>query len=259
MLIPLTRKTFERLMPIAATGAQYTYCAGKFPDFLRRLLISVVGGAVILIFVGRLLPFGAELPLVFGITVGLYWLWQPAVKASLLNLKYRRYAYSGFWRGEVLDVYVTDELVGQEERVNDRGDLVIVENRERCLNLEVGDETGFSSRLSVPIKREHQLIQVGDEAEMLVLSNREDLSRINKTSDIYIPTHNVWVSDYPYVQREAFVEVSRRLHEQELEERNRRDRRRSNASRNSERGGAIVRSSRRRVDRRRPSMDMDWE
>jgi len=212
MLIPLTRKTFERLIPAVATGAQYGYCWGKVPDFLRRLLISMVG--VLVITLGLSTILGNEYGLLrfsFGVAAGLYWFWGPVLWASLRNLEYRRIPYSGFWQGEVLDVYITEELIGKEETVNNRGDLVIVENRERCINLEIGDETGFSTRLSVPLKRSHKAIVVGDAAEMLVLSNRGDLGRINQTSDIYIPDHNLWVSDYPYLQREAFVEVSRQL------------------------------------------------
>lgn len=255
MLIPLTRKTFETLIPAVATGAQYTYCWGKFADFLRRLLISVVSAAVVLVIIGNLLPFGTELPLVIGIVVGLYWMWGPVLSASLRNLEYRRFPYSGFWQGEVLDVYISDELIGQEETVNDRGDLVIVENRERCLNLEVGDNTGFATRLRVPLKRFHQSIQVGDPAQMVVLSNRGDLGRINKTTDIYIPNHNIWVSDYPYLQREAFVDVSQELRRQRTE-RSKRDQSRQ-AMPEDQPGGALVRSPRRRSARRRPSMD--WE
>lgn len=66
----------------------------------------------------------------------------------------------------------------------------------------------------------------GDLAEMLVLSNRRDLSRISKTSDIYLPDNNSWVSDYPYLQREEFINISRRLQAENLyaEERPGRDR-----------------------------------
>jgi len=212
MLIPLTRKTFERLIPAVATGAQYGYCWGKLPDFLRRLLISMVG--VLVITLGLSTVLGNEYGLLrfsVGVAAGLYWFWGPVLWASLRNLEYRRIPYSGFWRGEVLDVYITEELIGKEETVNNRGDLVIVENRERCINLEIGDETGFSTRLSVPLKRSHQAIAIGDPVEMVVMSNRGDLGRINQTSDIYIPNHNLWVSDYPYLQRDAFVEVSRQL------------------------------------------------
>jgi hypothetical protein len=46
---------------------------------------------------------------------------------------------------------------------------------------------------------------------MLVVSDEPDLARIAKTSDIYIPRLDRWVSDYPYLQRETFTEVSRKL------------------------------------------------
>jgi hypothetical protein len=212
MLIPLTRKTFEEIVPAVATGAQYAYYWGKLSDLLRRVLISVVGifGVVLL----KALFFREgfdEILLIFGIAIGLYWIWGPIFSASRENIECRRYGYCGFWRGKVLDIYVSEDLVGTQETVDSRGDLVVVENRERCLNLEVGDELGFLTSLRVPLKRNHRAIDVGDIAELLVFSNRADLGRIAKTSDIYIPDHNMWVSDYPYLRRDAFVEVSRRI------------------------------------------------
>lgn len=212
MLVPLTRKTFEQLVPPVATGAQYAYCWGKPSNVLRRVLISVVG--IFAVILSKILFLGAgfdEILLVIGIGIGLYWMWGPVLEASLKNIECRRYGYCGFWRGKILDVYLSEELIGTEETVNNRGDLVVVENRERCLNLEVGDELGFLTALRVPLKRNHRAIDIGDTAELLVFSSRGDLGRISKTSDIYIPDHNLWVSDYPYVQREAFVDVSRRI------------------------------------------------
>lgn len=234
MLIPLTRPTFESLIPAVATAGQYAYYWGKVPNVLLRLLISIAGASVVLI-LGLFLGDGFELlRLMLGVTAGLYWLWGPVLWASLRNLECRRFGYCGFWRGEIQDVFLTEELIGKEENVNDRGDLVIVENRERCLNLVVGDETGFTTRLQVPIKRNYQGLQVGDVAEMLLLSNRSDLGRIGKTTDIYIPRSNVWVSDYPFVQRDVFVEVSR-----ELNKRPRVDR--PPMPRNPSKGGALAR------------------
>ncbi|MDX2244578.1 MAG: phosphate ABC transporter permease [Leptolyngbyaceae cyanobacterium bins.302] len=212
MLIPLTRKTFEELVPLVATGAQYTHSWGKLSDLLRRVLISVVGMFAIILLKALFFREGFDsILLICGIAIGLYWLWSPILTASLENIECRRYGYCGFWQGKVLDIYVTEELVGTEETVNNRGDLVVVENRERCLNLEVGDELGFLTALRVPLKRNHRAIDVGDIAELLVFSNRADLGRIAKTSDIYIPDHNLWVSDYPFVRRDAFVDVSRRI------------------------------------------------
>jgi hypothetical protein len=211
MLTPLTRKKFEELIPRIATGDQYKYAWGKLPDFLRRLLISIGGLVVALLmyfFLGE--DFGA-LTYAVGISAGFYWLWGPVYWASLKNLECRRYRYSGFWQGKVLDVFVTEELTGKEETVNKLGELVVVENRERRLNLEVGDEVGFATKLQVPLQRDHRIIRPGDTAQMVVMSNVPNLSRIGKVSDIYLPDYSLWVSAYPYLQHNLFAEVSQQL------------------------------------------------
>lgn len=77
MLIPLTRKTFETLIPAVATGPQYVYCWGKFPALLLRLLISI-GGVTVILLVGGLLGEGfGFIRFLLGIATGLYWLWGP--------------------------------------------------------------------------------------------------------------------------------------------------------------------------------------
>jgi len=227
MLVPLTRQKFEQLVPRIATGDQYRYSWGKFPDFLRRLLISVVGVVVVWLLSLVLGEGFGTLLFPIGAIAGLYFLWAPVLWASLRNGEYRRYPYSGFFRGRVLDVFVTEELIGKEETVNNKGELVIVENRERRLNLEIGDETGFTTELQVPLRRTHQEIVPDQVAEMVVLSNRPDLSSIAKVTDVYIPTQNLWVSDYPYLRRDMFIEVSRRIRRNNQEPRSRRDSRKN--------------------------------
>jgi len=81
------------------------------------------------------------------------------------------------------------------------GDLVIVENRERRLNLEVGDEIYHST--AVPLIR--ATVVPPKVVEMLVL--RSQTKPYCQETDIYIPRHNLWVSDYPFVRRDLFVEV----------------------------------------------------
>lgn len=211
MLVPITRQKFEQLIPLIATGPQYAYFWGKFPNLLKRILISVIAVVVVLILKAF---FGSSfdgIALLIGIIGSLYWLWGPIYWSTLRNLEMRRYQYSGFWRGRVLDVFITEELIGKEESVNNRGELVIAENRERRLNVEVGDETGFTRQLQAPLRRMHKGINRGQVAEMLLLSYQPDLETIASNTDIYIPSLNLWVSDYPYLQREVFVQVSRQL------------------------------------------------
>ncbi|BAY76091.1 hypothetical protein NIES25_25400 [Nostoc linckia NIES-25] len=226
MLVPLTRQKFEQIVPLIATGLQYKYYWGKFANFLQRLLISVV--TIVVILLVRAL-FGLQFgPIIFvlGVISALFWLWYPVFQASMRNLQCRRYKYSGFFRGRVLDWWITDQLIGKQETVNSKGELVIVENREKRINLEVGDDTGFTIEFEAPLRPSHKAIARGQIAEMVVMSNRADLSSIEEFTDIYIPSRELWVSDYPYLRRDFFSEVGRRLREDRQERRPRRRQRR---------------------------------
>ncbi|NEP86839.1 MAG: phosphate ABC transporter permease [Okeania sp. SIO2C2] len=207
MLVPLTRKTFEQLIPTVATSDQYKYYWGKFSDVLKRALISAVAVLTIVLINVFAHNDGDPLFLLIGITAGLYWFWGPVLLASLRNMECRRYPYSGLWQGRVLDVYITEEVVGEEETVNKKGELMIVENLEQRINLEVGDKTGFVTEIQAPLRRHHQGVSRGQVAVMLVMSYQEDLGKIVKSSDVYLPTVNLWVSDYPYLRRDAFIEA----------------------------------------------------
>jgi hypothetical protein len=211
MLKPLTKEKTEQLLPLIATGEQYAYYWGKWSDVLNRLLISFIGVVVVLILGALFGDQGGALILLLGGIIALYWLWCPVYQASRRNSASRRFKYSGFWRGKVLDVYLTEELIGEEETVNQRGELVIVENRERWINLVLGDETGFEVEVQAPLQRIYKGIKPGQTAELLVLSNELDLSQINKISDAYLPQKDLWVGQYPYIQRDVFLEVSRQL------------------------------------------------
>lgn len=220
MLIPITREKFEQLIPILATGSQYKYYWGKPSDSILRLLISLVIAMLIWwIEVTFLGPEYSAFALFSGILTASYFLWGPIFRASLRNYECRKFKYSGFWKGEVWDLYITEEIIGKEQNVNKRGELVIVENREKRLNIEVGDETGFSTNLQVPLKRIHKSLRRGQPAEMLVMSNKPDLAIINKVTDIYISDLDLWVSDYPYVQRKEFTELSYKFEKSERMER----------------------------------------
>jgi hypothetical protein len=211
MLTPITRKKFEELIPLTATADQYRYYWGGFSDILRRVLISVTGVVAVLI-LRFTLGAGFDIILAFlGSGTGLYWLWNPIYRATRRNLECRQYKYSGFLRAEVLDIYTTEELIGKEETTNKQGELVVIENRERRINLEVGDDTGFVATVQAPLLRSHRSIRRGDKAELLVMSNRGDLSRIAFLSDVYLPEAELWISDYPYLRRDSFIEVSQRL------------------------------------------------
>ena len=211
MLIPLTRESLEQLIPLVATGNQYRFYWGENRDIIRRLLFSVTAVISVLLitaFLGEDLGF---IRFLLGWTCGLYWLWVPVYLASQRNLNLRRYSYAGLWQGQVVDVYISEDLIAREETVNAAGELVVVENRERSLNVAVEDAQGFNAVIRVPLQQEHRGIVPGQRIQLVVLSKDRDLERIARVTDAYIPDRQIWVSDYPYLQRDRFLEVSDRL------------------------------------------------
>jgi hypothetical protein len=211
MLVPLKREKSEQIIPFIATGPQYAYYWGKWQDLLRRVLISVVALCIVLVLDNLFGEGGQAITLIVGVAGGLYWLWSPIYWASLRNASYRRFPYIGFFRGRVLDVFITEELIGEEQTVNKRGELVIIENRERRINLEVGDESGFKTLIQAPLSRIHKGITPGQTAELLVLSHQPNLARITKITDVYLPDRDLWIGEYPYLRRDVFLEVSSEL------------------------------------------------
>jgi len=210
MLIPLTRESLEQLVPLVATGNQYLYYWGETQDVLRRALISVTGVVTLLVLTSFVAGDLGIVRFLLGWTAGLYWLWVPVYLASQRNAGYRRYPFGGLWQGQVFDVYVSEELIAREETVNSAGELVVVENRERSLNLVVGDGSGFETMLRVPLAQEHRAIVPGQRVQLVLFSKDRDLARIARISDAYLPDRLIWVSDYPYLQRDRFIEVSER-------------------------------------------------
>lgn len=209
MLIPLKREIAEQIIPTIATASQYRYYWGNVQNILKNLFISLV--AVLIIWLFGILINAQGLSLVLRFVAGLYWLWCPIYWASIKNADYRRYPYIAFWRGNIFDVYITEELINQQEMLNKLGDLITIENRQKKLNLDIEDDTGFQTIIQAPLKRIYKVINPGQKVEALVLSNDPDFITIDKITDVYIPRHQLWLGDYPYLRRDIFLNVRQDL------------------------------------------------
>ncbi|BAQ65654.1 phosphate ABC transporter permease [Geminocystis sp. NIES-3709] len=207
MLIPLKQEAINDLIPPIATGSQYSYYWANFATLLKNLFISLVGVLFFWLlgsFFGRA---GDNLSLIFRMIAGLYWLWSPIYWASVRNGKFRRYRYISFWRGKVLDVYLTEELVKEESAIDKLGRAIIVENRRKLFNMEIGDKSGFRATITTPRQRIHKVVDRGQAVEGLLLSNDPDFMRIAQITDVYIPRHKLWLGDYPYIRRDIFLDL----------------------------------------------------
>jgi hypothetical protein len=213
MIIPLKRQNFNELIPSVPTSDQYQYYWGSSQDAFRRVLISVALLIVFSLLYSRT-PDTNWGPIMFicaGLG-GLYWMLAPVAIASIRNAKLRKYGFCGFWQARVLDIYVSEEVLSKQESFSDRGRLEIVHNTETFLNLELGDRSGFTTTIRVPMQRQFKRIKRKQMACMLVFANDPSFNRIAKTTtDLFIPQVNVWVSDYPYLRRDAFIDLTKYL------------------------------------------------
>ena len=184
---------------------------GEFFDFIKEFIYLPCRGIIFLvirIFFGRA---GDNVSLIFRVIAGLYWLWSPVYWASIRNGKFRRYRYISFWRGKVLDVYLTEELIKEESAIDKLGRAIIVENRRKLFNIEIGDKTGFRATITTPRQRIHKVVNRGQGVEGLLLSNDPDFMSIGQITDVYIPRHKLWLGDYPYIRRDIFLDLRLQL------------------------------------------------
>ncbi|MEB3195240.1 MAG: hypothetical protein VKO19_08990 [Cyanobacteriota bacterium] len=209
MLIPVTTSEQARLIPAVATGPQFNACSGDPTKLLQRLLVSLIGG-VLLLLVSQTLAFNSRfssLWLVAGFITILYILWGPIVEAGRRNATLRRYPAAAIFEGRIANLFTREVVEERREQTDRSGRLEMVEDRRTWLCLELEDEEGYLGQLRFPMEKKHQTIREGMVVRCLVLSDRKDFSRIGALSDGWLPQLKLWVGDYPYLLRPAFEEL----------------------------------------------------
>ena len=214
MLSPLRPGELQRLIPAVATGPQFNACCGDPRKLLQRVLVSVIGG-VLLLLVSQTLAFNSRysaLWLVAGVVTVLYLLWGPIVEAGRRNAGLRRYPAAAIFEGQVADLFTREVVEERREQADRSGRLELVENRRTWLCLELEDEDGYLGQVRFQLEKTHERIRRGMVVRCLVLSERRDFSRVGALSDAWLPQLKLWVGEYPYLLRPAFEELcARRL------------------------------------------------
>lgn len=211
MITPLKRKKFDELIPAVPTSDQYQYYWGKSQDVFRRILISVALLVTFSLLYNRTPDnFWGVLMFISAGLGGLYWMLGPVSSAIGRNTKVRSLSQCGFWEAKVLDIYMSEEVLSRQEDFDRRGRMEVSYDTQSFFNLELGDRTGFTTTLRAPMRREYKRIKLKQSVCMLLLSNDPRFRRVSKTTtDAYLPEINLWVSDYPYLRRDVFLNLTR--------------------------------------------------
>jgi hypothetical protein len=216
MLVPLKRERFDELIPAVPTADQYQHYWGSANDVLRRVMVSVALLTVFALAYGRVTAGGdfsfnglALLTFVGAGLGSLYWMLAPVAAAARRNGSLRRYEYAAFWIAEIWDVFLTEEVLGREEKVDRRGRLAVDFNTESYLNLVIGDDA-WETTVQVPMRRAYKRIEPGQMVCLLIFANDPNFARIAKAhSDVYVPSLRLWLGDYPFLRRDSFEQLTR--------------------------------------------------
>jgi len=185
-VLVLTRRDYERVLPIAATGEQYGYFWGDNDTAMQRMGLSLVTTVLT-----------ANYVVALAIPASTFFLWAPVALAARRNAKVRGAKYAGLWRAKVISA----------APVETRGSS----SADWMLDLLVGDKSGARVPLKVPLKREYADINVGDDVELIVTSDDPYFYTFQAVREAYLPYLNIWVGEYPFLERRGMVSVSDRL------------------------------------------------
>ncbi|KAL4524984.1 hypothetical protein Ndes2526A_g07080 [Nannochloris sp. 'desiccata'] len=78
----------------------------------------------------------------------------------------------------------------------------------RTTRIVLGDPEGAQTEFVLPQDARYDLIQPGQPAELIVLSESSNFESFKAVKDVYLPDCGIWLSEYPYLDRTEFLELS---------------------------------------------------
>ncbi|GAB4817711.1 hypothetical protein N2152v2_004757 [Parachlorella kessleri] len=133
-------------------------------------------------------------------------LWYPWALAYNKNFSLRKqYKFAGLWRTQILEMEITGRPRPAFGEQVERGQLFTNMRMARFL---VGDPGGARTEMLLPYDSRFEGLREGDAAELIVLSNSPGFEKFKAVKDVYLPGPCLWLSEYPFTERAAFLEVS---------------------------------------------------
>lgn len=192
-IVILSPDELDRVLPVLPFAAQAEYFTGGAAQALQRWGASL---ALTVLFSKAALLAATSLT----------WpLWWPWARAANKNIGIRsKMEYGGVWRTQLLEV---------ENGSRPRPTFGDMEDVPRFMSMKssrivIGEELGAQTELVLPYDARFEVLQPGQPAEVLVLSNTTSFDEIKAIKDVYLPDSGLWLSEYPYIDRTQYLEIS---------------------------------------------------
>ena len=206
----LTNGDTEKCLPIAATSNQYGYFWGTTDAAVQRVAISLLG--VVLCSTINDFEIGTALQVPFAT----FFLWAPIALAARRNAAARAGEFVGLWRARVKDIEVVPVVAktfeNARKKSSSRGRRNTRKTTSEMLLIDFIDPiSSFEVSFRIPNERRYDDVQIGDACELIVSADDDLFRNFVAIREAYVPESDVWVGEYPFLDRNGFVLVSKRV------------------------------------------------
>ena len=206
----LTNGETEKCLPIAATSNQYGYFWGTTDAAVQRVAISLLG--VVLCSTINDFEIGTALQVPFAT----FFLWAPIALAARRNAAARAGEFVGLWRARVKDIEVVPVVAktfeNARKKSSSRGRRNTRKTTSEMLLIDFIDPiSSFEVSFRIPNERRYDDVQIGDACELIVSSDDDLFRNFVAIREAYVPELDVWVGEYPFLDRNGFVLVCKRV------------------------------------------------
>ena len=232
-IIILSPQELDRVLPVIPFSMQADFFSGGPTQAVQRWGASLA----LTVILNKLALLAAT---------SLTWpLWWPWAQAAVKNYGMRKQAgYAGLWRTQVLEVEsrgrpkvrfgaaMSDDDAYENIGEDFQSEAYADESSEgfqnpsqiksskfgstaysrfstiRTTRIVLGDPDGALTELILPHDARFDLIQIGQAAELIVLSQSPTFESFRAVKDVYLPDSGVWLSEYPFLDRSEFLKLS---------------------------------------------------
>jgi hypothetical protein len=200
----LSPDELDRVLPLVPFSAQASFFNGGAAQAVQRWGASLA--LTVLLSKAALLAAGT-------LTWPLWWPWARAAGKNY-NLR-KQNGYAGLWRTQILEVesrgrprvQYADEVASERENPPGAKGTRFSANI-KTTRILLGDQDGAKTEFMLPHDARFDLIRPGEPAEVIVLSESPSFESFKAVKDVYLPECGLWLSEYPYLDRTEFLELS---------------------------------------------------
>jgi len=198
-ILPLSRGDLRAMSSRRVTTDQWkAYWGGNKTEKLQKVLESLLisyGGTWMAWFLSFMA--GAYVSAFIGTALVFNWMYSPWLYAKKRNAK--------LWpRNQMLSYAVYVGRVSRLSRVRRRAGKTIGAVSQEFLVMIVNDENGRKLEIITQWQDSYKKLRKHMQCETIIASPSSNFNSLAMVTEVLVPACNVWVGDYPYLDRDKF-------------------------------------------------------